>query len=270
MHAAHEAQAAVRAYRMGQTKPVFVYRLIATGTMENFVYDRQVNKAQLAKSVVDDTNVTRLFSSRDLQALFRLEHPDPISEDELEQWAPKLDISAKRVIEGTHEVDEKVEEKGDDVMKAVLTGLNRRWVVKVKRHDDACEEDNSEELTKEEEAQAQLEEEEEEKALKDGHKGPMIDKLAGAATVGSQAALAALIQQRAEMQQQAEAHAAAGTKMSPSEAEKFAAVNIAIQIASKYLTAAQQRHPAPPPPLPSSARHPPPPPPLPSGTRPSL
>ena len=78
----------MRAYRMGQTKPVFVYRLIATGTMENFVYDRQVNKAQLAKSVVDDTNVTRLFSSRDLQALFRLEHPDPISEDELEQWAP--------------------------------------------------------------------------------------------------------------------------------------------------------------------------------------
>ena len=260
----------MRAYRMGQTKPVFVYRLIATGTMENFVYDRQVNKAQLAKSVVDDTNVTRLFSSRDLQALFRLEHPDPISEDELEQWAPKLDISAKRVIEGTHEVDEKVEGKGDDVMKAVLTGLNRRWVVKVKRHDDACEEDNSEELTKEEEAQAQLEEEEEEKALKAGHKGPMIEKLAGAATVGSQAALAALIQQMAEMQQQAQTHAAAGTKMSPSEAENFAAVNIAIQNASKYLAAAQQRHPAPPPPLASSARHPPPPPPLPSGTRPSL
>jgi SNF2 family DNA or RNA helicase len=39
---AHEAQAAVRAYRIGQKNPVFVYRLIATGTMENFVYDRQV------------------------------------------------------------------------------------------------------------------------------------------------------------------------------------------------------------------------------------
>ena len=257
---------------MGQTKPVFVYRLIATGTMENFVYDRQVNKAQLAKSVVDDTNVTRLFSSRDLQALFRLEHPDPICEDELEQCAPKLDMSAKRVIEGTNEADEKVEGKGDDVMKAVLTGLNRRWVVKVKRHDDACEEDNSEELTKEEEEQAQLEEEEEEKALKAGHKGPMIEQLAGAATVGSQAALAALMQQIAEMQQRAQAHAAAGTNMSPSEVQKFALANMAMQqlAASKYHTAAQQRHPAPPPPLPFSARHPPPPPPLPSGTRPSL
>lgn len=28
---------------MGQKNPVFVYRLIAVGTMENFVYDRQVS-----------------------------------------------------------------------------------------------------------------------------------------------------------------------------------------------------------------------------------
>ena len=48
---AADAQAAMRAYRIGQTKPVFVYRLIAAGTMEQFVYDRQVAKTQLSKQV---------------------------------------------------------------------------------------------------------------------------------------------------------------------------------------------------------------------------
>jgi len=50
----------------------------------------QVNKAQLSKSVVDDTNVTRLFSSRELEGLFRLEHPDSIPEEERQDYAPKL------------------------------------------------------------------------------------------------------------------------------------------------------------------------------------
>jgi hypothetical protein len=59
-----------------------------------------VNKAQLSKSVVDDTNVTRLFSSRDLEELFRLEHPAPLKEDELQQYTPKLDVSAKEKIVG--------------------------------------------------------------------------------------------------------------------------------------------------------------------------
>jgi hypothetical protein len=54
------------------------------------VRDGKVNKAQLSKSVVDDTNVTRLFSSRDLEELFRLEHPDPIPDEQLKDFAPKL------------------------------------------------------------------------------------------------------------------------------------------------------------------------------------
>jgi SNF2 family DNA or RNA helicase len=48
---ATDAQAAVRAFRMGQTKPVFVYRLVSYGAMEGHVYDRSVSKAQLARQV---------------------------------------------------------------------------------------------------------------------------------------------------------------------------------------------------------------------------
>ena len=183
---AHETQAAVRAYRMGQKNPVFVYRLIAVGTMENFVYDRQVNKSQLSKSVVDDTNVTRLFSSRDLEELFRLEHPPPIPEQEVREssvacvaitdaqacqvdaYAPKLDVSAKNVIEGKGLQGELLEGGGDKVIASVLRGPRKNWVVKVKRHEDAVEEDNSEELTKEEEELALQEEAEEEERTKRG------------------------------------------------------------------------------------------------------
>ena len=165
---------------MGQKNPVFVYRLIAVGTMENFVYDRQVNKSQLSKSVVDDTNVTRLFSSRDLEELFRLEHPPPIPEQEVREssvacvaitdaqacqvdaYAPKLDVSAKNVIEGRGLQGELLEGGGDKVIASVLRGPRKNWVVKVKRHEDAVEEDNSEELTKEEEELALQEDAEEE------------------------------------------------------------------------------------------------------------
>lgn len=171
---------------MGQKNPVFVYRLIAVGTMENFVYDRQVNKSQLSKSVVDDTNVTRLFSSRDLEELFRLEHPPPIPEQEVREssvacvaitdaqacqvdaYAPKLDVSAKNVIEGKGLQGELLEGGGDKVIASVLRGPRKNWVVKVKRHEDAVEEDNSEELTKEEEELALQEDAEEEERTKRG------------------------------------------------------------------------------------------------------
>ncbi len=50
---AAEAQASDRAYRIGQDKPVFVYRLIARGSVEEKIQQLQQNKASLARSVLE-------------------------------------------------------------------------------------------------------------------------------------------------------------------------------------------------------------------------
>lgn len=50
---ATERQAMDRAHRMGQTKPVFVYRLIADATVEAAIHDMQVRKQALADALFD-------------------------------------------------------------------------------------------------------------------------------------------------------------------------------------------------------------------------
>ena len=50
---AHDLQAIFRAYRYGQRRSVFVYRLVASGTMEEKIHMRQVDKQTLSARVVD-------------------------------------------------------------------------------------------------------------------------------------------------------------------------------------------------------------------------
>jgi transcriptional regulator ATRX len=50
---AHDLQAIYRAYRYGQTKNVFVYRLLAAGTMEEKIYKKQINKQAMSARIID-------------------------------------------------------------------------------------------------------------------------------------------------------------------------------------------------------------------------
>lgn len=43
---AHDLQAMDRAYRFGQTRDVFVYRLLGAGSIEELIYARQLYKQQ--------------------------------------------------------------------------------------------------------------------------------------------------------------------------------------------------------------------------------
>jgi SNF2 family DNA or RNA helicase len=66
-----EAQATDRAHRIGQDKPVFVYRLICAGTVEEKIQALQARKAELARAVFEGGATTELrFDETDLEALF--------------------------------------------------------------------------------------------------------------------------------------------------------------------------------------------------------
>ncbi|SDS31599.1 DEAD/DEAH box helicase [Pseudomonas oryzae] len=67
---AAEAQASDRAYRIGQDKPVFVYRLIARGSVEEKIQQLQESKASLARSVLEGGGQGEwTLSEADLDAL---------------------------------------------------------------------------------------------------------------------------------------------------------------------------------------------------------
>lgn len=55
-----EEQAIGRAYRFGQTKPVFVYRFKVGGTFEDVIHNRSLFKISLAARVVDHSHPVRL------------------------------------------------------------------------------------------------------------------------------------------------------------------------------------------------------------------
>lgn len=66
-----ENQATDRAYRIGQNKPVMVYKLVVAGTVEEKILDLQRRKGDLAASILSETDrVESILDSADLEWLF--------------------------------------------------------------------------------------------------------------------------------------------------------------------------------------------------------
>ncbi|KXH61482.1 SNF2 super family protein [Colletotrichum salicis] len=81
----HEQQAVGRAYRIGQRKPVYVYKFISGGTYEQALHNRSVFKTQLASRVVDSENPKR-WSKKDNEYAKARWEPD---QDDLSPYVGK-------------------------------------------------------------------------------------------------------------------------------------------------------------------------------------
>jgi SNF2 family DNA or RNA helicase len=68
---ASENQATDRAWRIGQEQPVFVYKLIARGTLEEKIQDMQRRKGELANALLaSEGELAPAIGPEDLQAIF--------------------------------------------------------------------------------------------------------------------------------------------------------------------------------------------------------
>ncbi|KAI9224096.1 SNF2 family N-terminal domain-containing protein [Blastocladiella britannica] len=78
---ATDAQARERAWRLGQTRHVTIYRLMTTGTIEEKIYHRQIFKQHLSSKVLSDPKQRRYFKLHDLNDLFTLGDEDKVSSE---------------------------------------------------------------------------------------------------------------------------------------------------------------------------------------------
>ncbi|ADY26016.1 SNF2-related protein [Deinococcus proteolyticus MRP] len=88
---AAEAQATDRAYRIGQDQPVFVYKLIAAGSVEERILDLQARKAALASGVLDGgLSSAAQLTQADLDALLAPLAGEEDGQSDAASFAPAL------------------------------------------------------------------------------------------------------------------------------------------------------------------------------------
>jgi SNF2 family DNA or RNA helicase len=70
---ATDLQAMARVWRDGQEQTVYIYRLLATASIDEKIFQRQLAKQEVSDAVVDErANAKRQFTKKNLRELFRL------------------------------------------------------------------------------------------------------------------------------------------------------------------------------------------------------
>ncbi|KAI3776396.1 hypothetical protein L1987_46177 [Smallanthus sonchifolius] len=155
----YDLQAIYRAWRYGQTKPVFAYRLMAHGTMEEKIYKRQVTKESLSARVVDRQQVHRTISKEEMLHLFAF------GDDENVNTSSKMDQVSSNLTaaQSNSEAGNSSKQKGplphtivssDKFMEALLKKHHPRWIANYHEHESLLQENEDEKLSKEEQDMA--------------------------------------------------------------------------------------------------------------------
>lgn len=110
-----EEQAVGRAYRLGQQKPVFVYRFMAGGTFETKIHNTAIFKTQLSTRVVDKRDLVSWATKSNKDYLFIVDDVPPM--DNLHEYAGKdkiLDVMLEQNLVRQLELTETFQKESDD------------------------------------------------------------------------------------------------------------------------------------------------------------
>ncbi|KHN95899.1 SNF2-related protein [Metarhizium album ARSEF 1941] len=95
-----DLQARERAWRLGQKKPVKIYRLMTEGTIEEKIYHRQIFKQFMTNKVLKDPKQRSSYDLSDLYDLFSYNAGDRAAAERSEVFkGAEVDISAKTEVE---------------------------------------------------------------------------------------------------------------------------------------------------------------------------
>ncbi|XP_035548930.1 protein CHROMATIN REMODELING 20 isoform X2 [Juglans regia] len=155
----YDLQAIYRAWRYGQKKPVFAYRLMAHGTMEEKIYKRQVTKEGLAARVLDRQQVGRTISKEEMLHLFEFgddENLDTLTDLGQENGHTRnnnmigqFGKSLKQAMPLSHGSC-----SSDNIMESLLGKHYPRWISNCHEHETLLQENEEEKLSKEEQDMA--------------------------------------------------------------------------------------------------------------------
>ncbi|KAF8557976.1 hypothetical protein OG21DRAFT_1494290 [Imleria badia] len=110
----HDLQSMARIHRDGQKRPVFIYRFLTAGTIDEKIYQRQVTKIGLSNSLMGNGTAgskADSFTRRDLRDIFRIQPDTPCNTHDLLGCE-----CGGRGLSHVHSIDTgiKLEEAGDD------------------------------------------------------------------------------------------------------------------------------------------------------------
>ncbi|KAI1286119.1 Transcriptional regulator ATRX -like protein [Halotydeus destructor] len=226
-----DVQAIFRTYRFGQVKPVYIYRFIASGTMEERIYDRQIIKESLAKRVVDEKQIERHFSRNDIEELYnfepRKEKETPIPPKDTLLGDLLLSEKTKHLIHNYHEHDSLLESRPEEELDSAER--DQAWAeYEGDRNREVQEKIRQEELRKQMEENKRLLAERA-KMLQEqmaAHNQQMINEVLASKTPGNLAAIQQMSNQQQKyvsqlMQNQEVVNAAAQLARLPVEAQNI-------------------------------------------------
>ncbi|GAB2229109.1 hypothetical protein Droror1_Dr00023245 [Drosera rotundifolia] len=186
----YDLQAIYRAWRYGQKKPVYAYRLMAQGTMEEKIYKRQVTKEGLAARVVDKQQVHRTMSKEEILHLFDFGDDEPL--DAFSELAEPNGHATNPKLSGnvSSQLRKKLSESSrssvsDKLMETLINRHYPGWITDFHEHETLLQENEEEKLTKEEQDMAwevfrkTMEWEEVQRTALDGSTQPTLNTATG-------------------------------------------------------------------------------------------